>query len=102
MNDEPIVVEKNIPPHPPRGVARRPKKQTRRYPFDLKVKAVRLYLEEGFTGALISQETGVSPQTLSGWVKLYQNLGEEGLRAHTPPIHRAAKLPAAVTDKIVE
>lgn len=104
MNDEATSVEKkNNTPHPPRGGARGPKNSRRqqRYPFELKLKAVRLYLEEGFSGSLISQETGVSQQALSGWVKQYRQRGEEGLKAHAPPARRAAQLPPAVTDRII-
>ena len=102
MNDEPSPVEKKNPPHPPRGVARRPKKASPRYPFELKLKAVKLYLEEGFSGRLITEETGVSQQALSGWIQQYQQFGEEGLKAHTSPSLRQAKLPGAVTAKILE
>lgn len=102
MNDEPSPVDKKNPPHPPRGVARRAKKTSRRYPFELKLKAVRLYLEEGFSGRLITEETGVSQQALSTWLHQYQQFGEEGLKAHTPPSLRQAKLPGAVTAKILE
>src|SRR5688572_23983918 len=102
MNDEPSPVEKKNPPHPPRGVARRPKKTGRRYPFELKLKAVKLYLEEGFSGRLITEETGVSQQALSCWVHQYQQFGQEGLKAHTSPNLRQAKLPGAVTAKILE
>jgi transposase InsO family protein len=103
MKDEPIPVEKKNTPLPPRGDARRAKKSPhqRRYPFELKLKAVRLYLEEGFSGALIAQETGVSQQALSGWVQLYRQFGQEGLKAHTPAAKRTAKLPPAVTAKII-
>ena len=91
MNEEKIPLEKkNNTSHPPRGVARAGKKRQHRYPFELKLKAVRLYLEEGFSGALISQETGISQQALSGWIKQYRQFGEEGLKAHTPSVRRAA------------
>jgi transposase len=56
----------------------------------------------GFSGRLIAQETGVSQQALSGWVHLYQQFGEEGLKAHTPPALRQPKLAPAVTAKILE
>jgi transposase InsO family protein len=105
MNEETTAVEKKTnTTHPPRGVARRAKSTNpkKRYPFDLKLKAVRLYLDEGFTGRLIAQETGVSQQALSGWVRIYQESGEEGLKAHTAPSQRPAKLPSAVTEKIIE
>lgn len=87
---------------PPRGGPRRPKKKHVRFPFELKLKAVKLYLEEGFSGSLISEETGASPQAISGWVKLYQQQGEAGLKGHTPPPPRQPKIPPAVTEKIVE
>ena len=102
MNEEAATVEKkNNTTHPPRGVARRSTKTHRRYTFELKLKAVRLYLEEGFSGRLIAEETGISQQALSGWVKQYRQFGEEGLKAHTPPVRRGAKLPPAVTDRII-
>jgi len=103
MHDEEVSqpVEKKRTTLPPRGEARHPK-NNRRYPFELKLKAVRLYLEEGFSGRLIMEETGISQQSLSGWVRLYQNLGEEGLKAHTPTALRQPKLPPAVTGKILE
>jgi len=104
MHDEEAnqpVEKKNI--NPPRGVARRrPRRNNRRYPFELKLKVVRLYLQEGFSGRLITEETGVSQQTLSGWLRIYNEQGEEGLKAHTPPNLRQPKLPPAVTGKIIE
>ena len=102
MQDERAEVEKRNPT-PPRGGGRRrrPKKNHRRFPFELKLKAVKLYLEEGFTGKVITEETGVSQQTLSGWVRIYNEQGEEGLKAHTPPALRQPRLPAPVTEKIL-
>jgi transposase InsO family protein len=103
MHDEEVsqpVEKKNI--NPPRGVARRPRCNSRRYPFELKLKIIRLYLQEGFSARLIADETGVSQQTLSGWMRIYNEQGEEGLKAHTPPNLRQAKLPPAVTGKIIE
>jgi len=44
----------------------------------------------------------VSQQALSGWIQQYQQFGEEGLKAHTPPNLRQAKVPGAVTAKILE
>ncbi len=100
LNDTDPIEKKNNTP--PRGGARGPKKRTARFPFELKLKAVKLYLEEGFSGALISEETGASPQALSGWVRLYREQGEAGLKRHTPPRLREAKIPAAVTEKILQ
>src|SRR5574342_423588 len=102
MNEQNNQTPELNPASPLKGAARRPAKNHRRYPFELKLRAVKLHIEEGFSGSLIAQETGVSQQALSGWIKLYRQFGEEGLKAHTPPAQRAAKLPSAVTAKILE
>ena len=100
--EEEIQAEKKMA-SPPRGASRRrAKKNHRRYAFEVKLKAVKLYLEEGFTAKVISQELGPSQQVLSGWVKQYRAQGEEGLKAHSPPPLSRAKMAPAVAQKIVE
>ena len=39
------------------------------YPFELKLRAVKLYLEEEYTPDLIVEELGMGKSTLSGWVR---------------------------------
>jgi transposase InsO family protein len=88
---------------PEGGRKRRGKKKVPPYPFALKLKAVKLYLEEGYSGSLIAQELGATQQSLSGWVQVYRELGEEGLKhysRHTLP--GRAKLPAPVTQTILQ
>ena len=51
------------------------------YPLALRLKAVKLHEEEGFSSRLVAQETGVSHDTLLEWVKRYQAHGEAGLEA---------------------
>src|SRR5215471_10968375 len=106
MPDEAVSepVEKKNPTHPPRGVPRGRRKggQHRRYAFEFKLKAVRLHLQEGFSRQLVLEETGVSQQALSNWISQYRAFGEEGLKAHTPAALREPKLPAAVTEQIVQ
>jgi transposase-like protein len=56
---------------PPRGAARRsicPHPHS--HPFEVRRKAVQLYLEEGFPPELIAREMGVGKSTLSKWVRL--------------------------------
>ena len=99
---EQIVVEKKRKKNlsPPRG-AGRAKKSRRSYSVPEKIKAVRLRLEEGFSLADVCQEMGMVQSCLSRWVHLYQQFGEAGLQpAATTP--RAAKLPAPITEKIVD
>jgi len=68
----------------------------------LRLKAVRLYLEEGFPTPLISKELGVERATIFAWVKRYRQEGEEGLKDRAPGPRRGRKLAAAVVAKIVE
>lgn len=89
---------------PPEGGRQRRGKNGRApYPFELKRKAVKLYLEEQHSGRLIAEELGVSQQSLSGWVRVYRALGEADLKPysrHTMP--GVAKLPAPVTERILQ
>ena len=86
---------------PPRGAARASK--TNRYSFDLKLKAVKLYLEEGFTNPQITQELKLGPSTLAVWVRDYRAHGEAALKSRRPgPPDGSAKLPPAVQEKILD
>lgn len=105
MNEEPTQVEKKSnTTHPPRGVARRPKGPTsNRYPFELKLRAVKLHLEEGFTQTAITDELGLGVRTVASWVQRYQAYGEEGLKNRVgQPQERPPQLPPAVAQKILE
>ena len=55
------------------------------YPFDLRLRAVKLYLEEGYTKKLIEEELGIGNSTIGKWAKKYKQLGEEGLRPKLRP-----------------
>jgi transposase InsO family protein len=55
-----------------------------RYPFELKVRAVKLYLEEEYSQELIVEELGVGKSTLTAWVRRYREQGEAGLRPAGP------------------
>jgi len=58
------------------------------YSADLKLRAVKLYLEEGYSRELISQELGVGKSTLTAWAKQYRERGEDGLG---PPAKRKGR-----------
>jgi len=67
---------------PPRGAARRSiHSHVHSHPFEVRCKAVQLYLEEGFAPELIAREMGVGRSTLSKWVQLYREHGEAGLKS---------------------
>jgi len=50
------------------------------YPFEFRLRAVRLYLEEGYPAALIAQEMKIGTSTLKKWVSRYHQYGEDGLK----------------------
>jgi len=76
----------------PRGEKRR--KGGGCYPFDLRLKAVKLHLEEGFDLNLVAEEVQISPETLRRWVEKYQQCGEKGLRTPYAAKNRQKTSPA--------
>lgn len=101
MSEETVVEKKrrknNNPPRGVRGAA----KSARRYPPELRIKAVRLRLEEGFSLADICQEMGMAISCLTRWIQLYQQFGEAGLQNKTGS-PREPRLPEPIKNKIVE
>ncbi len=74
----------------------------RRYGFELKLRCVKLRLEEGLPVSLLSKEAGVSKDVIYRWVKAYQERGEAGLRNQGVSSGSRRKLPGPVREKIVE
>jgi transposase InsO family protein len=81
-----------------------PKKRVRLvYPYELRLKAVKLHLDKGIGRDVISRELGVGESSVSNWVKAYRQKGEEGLRTRPPGAPPGQKkLPEPVTARIVE
>jgi len=92
-------------PTAPRGAARRRRKirrQLHRYPGDLRLKAVKLHVEEGYPVKMVGGELGVSPQALWHWVQVYRTQGEAGLMGRLRQSRPGKpQLPAAVHEEIV-
>ena len=65
----------------------------KRYGFELKLRCVKLRLEEGCPVSLISKEAGVSKDVVYRWVKAYQEWGEAGLRNRVVSSGSRRKLP---------
>ncbi len=97
MNEE--VVAKKKRNSPPRGAGGA--KKMRRYTAAEKLRAVRLHLEEGFSMALVAEELNVSKSSVDHWLQAYRLGGEAGLQPQ-PPGPRPDRLPAPITEKIVE
>src|SRR5512139_2168027 len=74
----------------------------RRYGFEIKLRCVKLRLEEGLPLCLLSKEVGASKGVIGRWVKAYRERGEAGLRNPVVPTGSRRKLPGAVREKIVE
>jgi transposase InsO family protein len=74
----------------------------KRYGFEIKLRCVKLRLEEGFPVPLLSKEAGVSKSAIHHWVKAYQERGEAGLRDPGVFSKKPKKLPIPVREKIVE
>jgi transposase InsO family protein len=74
----------------------------KRYELELKLRCVKLRLEEGLPVSLLSKETGASKDVISRWVKAYRERGEAGLENRIVCTARRRKLPGPVREKIVE
>jgi len=74
----------------------------RRYGIEIKLRCVKLRLEEGLPVSLLSKEAGVSKDVIYRWVKAYQERGEAGLRNQGVSLGSRRKLPGPVREKIVE
>jgi len=74
----------------------------KRYRFEVKLRCVKLRLEEGLPVSLLSKEVGVSKDVVYRWVKAYQERGEAGLRNQVGISGSRRKLPGPVRKKIVE
>jgi transposase InsO family protein len=97
MNEE-VVAEKQRN-SPPRGAGGA--KTMRRFTVAEKLKAVRLHKDEGFSIALVCRELNVSKSSLGLWLQAYRLGGEAGLQPGVPG-PRTARLPAPITDKLIE
>lgn len=93
---------------PPRGLARPAAKPSTGqpyrplpYPYEVRKRAVQLYLEEGIEATQIAREMGLSDGTIYEWAKRYRTYGEAGLRDPVPQ-SAGPRLPVAVQAKITE
>jgi transposase InsO family protein len=71
------------------------------YPYEIRRRAVQLYLEEGLSAVLVAKELGVSDNTVGEWARRYQRLGDAGLRPQVSG-PEPSKLPVAVRAKIAQ
>ncbi len=99
MNEQTVVEKKRTHPCiPPRGD--RAAKPRLHYTVAEKLRVVRLYLEEGFSLALVCKEAKVSKSSVEHWVRSYQLAGEAGLQPASRPMSKP-KLPLAIGQQIL-
>ena len=72
------------------------------YPFALRLKVVRLFLEDGYPSSLVAEQFGVSEYSVYRWSKLYREQGEQGLKTRQRKSPAKSKQSAAVTQSIVK
>ena len=49
------------------------------YPVEFRLRIVKLFLEEGYSASLLSEQFGISRSAIRRWVRLYRQRGVEGL-----------------------
>jgi len=72
----------------------------KRYGFEIKLRCVKLRLEEGLPVGLLCKEVGVSKSAIHHWVKAYEERGEAGLRDPGVFPKKQKKLPGPVREKM--
>jgi transposase InsO family protein len=106
MGDTPLRKEGSVMMENVEEVKRKQKgKESRygkRYGIELKLRCVKLHLEEGLSISLLSKEVGASTDGIRRWVKAYQERGEAGLRNQVRWSKSRRRLPGPVREKIVE
>ena len=80
----------------------KPSRYGNRYGMEVKLRCVKLRLEEGIPISVLSKEVGASEDVIRRWTRAYQERGEAGLRNGIPPVGGRKKLPGPVREKIVE
>ena len=72
----------------------------KRYRFEIKLRCVKLHLEEGLPISLLSKEVGASTDGIRRWLKAYQERGEVGLQNPVRSSGRWRRLPGPVRKKM--
>ena len=71
------------------------------YPVAVRLKAVKLHLENGIPPPVVAQELGICRETITDWITRYQAEGEAGLYPKSTGTRRA-KIAPALRDQVIE
>jgi transposase InsO family protein len=83
-----------------RGRSGKSVRRTRPYPFEFRLKIIRLYLEEGYSTGVLQEQFGVSSHSVQRWVKAYREKGSDGLVAKSQSGTKS-RMPEAVRGRII-
>ena len=91
--------------NPKRAGGRSRKKKparTHAYPFEFRLRVVRLHLEEGYSRVLLAEQFGISTHSIQRWVKAYREGGADGLHPKPRSGGNARRVPAEVRQRAVD
>ena len=89
---------------PKTAAGRRGKKpaRTHAYPFEFRLRVVRLHLEEGYSRPLLAEQFGISTHSIQRWVRAYRDHGDEGLHPKPRSGGSGRRVPAEVCQRMVD
>ena len=65
---------------PPGGRARDRQRRPGPYGYEFRLRAMRLYVDEGYAPSLVAEQMGCSTHALYDWARAYREHGEGALR----------------------
>lgn len=80
----------------------KPGSKRNRYSVEFKLRAVKLFTEEGYSAELVAEELGIGKSSLSTWTRQYRQEGMAGLKPRAPVTAPRAQVSPAVKKKAVE
>ena len=104
MDQNPADMPDRARTEPPMGGSREKKRPPTHPPYspDFRLRAVQLYLKGDHSLSLICRELDIDKNSLFHWVKRYQQEGSAGLRNRPSGRRGLKRLPAPITDKILD
>lgn len=84
------------------GRSRKKPARTQAFPFEFRLRVVRLHLEEGYRPGLLAEQFGISAHSVHRWVKAYRQGGSEGLHPKPRSGGDSRRVPEEVRQRMVD
>ena len=85
------------------GTKKKNSTRTGIYPFEFRLKVVKLFLEENYTAPMIAEEFGCHKSSITSWVRAYRKYGEQGLYTPSTQKNKAVQsLDSNLKSQIIE